>query len=163
MPSSEADTFRLQSLHFLAIPIALLAAFLVGCGSKLPPGAKPTKKVTVTVTYKGAPVDGAVVTFVNVDGPPSANGRTDAQGKTQLKTYVDGDGATLGQHKVIVEKSEAVGGQTIGPEDPKYDPNAPPPTIKHHVPQKYGSIATSGLTAEVKDGSPNEFSFELKD
>src|SRR4051812_17104774 len=132
------------------VPV-LLAALLSGCRAKLPTGAKPTKKVTVTVTYKGAPVEGAMVTFVNQDGPPTANGRTDAQGKARLKTYIDGDGATLGTHKVMIEKSEAVGGQSLSTDDPKYDPNAPPPTVKYLVPQKYSSIATSGLTAEVKD------------
>jgi hypothetical protein len=143
--------------------LLLLGQLLFGCGSKLPPGAKPTKKVTVTVLYKGGPVEGAIVTFVNQDGPPTANGRTDAQGKAHLKTYIDGDGATLGAHKVMIDKSEAVGGQSVSTDDPKYDPNAPPPKITYHVPPKYGSVATSGLTAEVKEGSPNEFTFELKD
>src|SRR5580765_2001663 len=104
--------FRLKLLMAL-----LLAVLLSGCGPKPPAGAKPTKKVTVTVTYKGAPVEGAVVTFVNQD-PPSANGRTDAQGKARLKTYIDGDGATLGSHKVMIEKSIAEGGQTVGSDDP---------------------------------------------
>src|SRR3954466_2456454 len=150
--------------HPAFLVLAVLVPLTLGCGgSALPEGAKKTAKVTVTVTYKGAPVEGASVTFVNTDGPPSANGRTDAQGKARLKTYVDGDGATLGTHKVMIEKSESVGGQSLSTDDPKYDPNAPPPTVKYHIPQKFSSIATSGLTAEVKDGSPNEFTFELKD
>jgi len=136
---------------------------LVGCGQKLPAGAKPTKKVTVTVLYKGAPLEGAAVTFVNTDGPPSANGRTDAHGVARLKTYVDGDGATLGTHKVMIEKSIAEGGQTVGSDDPSYDPNAPPAKVKYLIPQKYSSIATSGLTADVKEGGPGEFTFDLKD
>src|SRR5207247_2208803 len=110
-----------------------------GCGPGRPPGARPTKKVTVTVLYKGAPVEGAVVTFVNDDGgePAPANGKTDAQGKAKLKTYIEGDGAVLGKHKVMINKSEAVGGQTVGSDDPSYDPNAPPPTVKYLVPEKY--------------------------
>ncbi|HEY2416178.1 MAG TPA: hypothetical protein VGI40_28310 [Pirellulaceae bacterium] len=144
--------------------LILTATFATGCNKEsLPQGAKKTSKVTVTVTYKGAPVEGATVTFVNTDGPPSANGRTDAQGKARLKTYLDGDGATLGSHKVIIEKSEAVGGQqNVNVDSPEYNPNAPPATVKYHLPSKYNSIATSGLTADVKDG-PNEFTFDLKD
>ena len=134
-----------------------------GCGPGRPPGARPTKKVTVTVLYKGAPVEGAAVTFVNQDGPPVANGRTDAQGKAKLTTYIDGDGATLGTHKVMIDKSEAVGGQSVSTDDPKYDPYAKPATVKYHLPQKYGNIATSGITAEVKADGPNEFTFDLKD
>jgi hypothetical protein len=137
---------------------------LAGCGPKLPPGAKPTKPVTVTVTYKGSPVEKAVVTFADQsDNPANANGITDAQGKAKLKTYVDGDGAAIGSHKVIITKMEAVGGQNVDVEDPKYDPNAPPSTVKSHLPAKYSSQATSGLTAEVKEGGPGEFTFDLVD
>jgi hypothetical protein len=150
--------FRLKLLVTL-----LLSVLLSACGPKPPAGAKPTKKVTVTVTYKGTPVGGAVVTFVNQDGPPSANGRTDAQGKAPLKTYIDGDGATLGSHKVMIEKSVAEGGQNVDQDSPQYNPNAPPAIVKYLIPQKYSSIATSGLTAEVKEGGPAEFKFDLKD
>jgi len=151
-------------LTFLCSMFLSSAAVLSGCGGpSLPAGAKKTAKVTATVTYKGAPVEGATVTFVNTDGPPPANGRTDAQGKAKLKTYVDGDGATLGAHKVIIEKSEAVGGQqNVNTDSPEYNPNAPPATVKYLLPQKFNSIATSGLTAEVKEGS-NDFTFDLKD
>jgi|SRR6266481_1530771 len=150
--------------HRVLLVLAIGAIVLPGCsGSNLPPGAKPTKKATVTVLYKGAPVEGAAVTFVNQDGPPVANGRTDAQGKAKLTTYIDGDGATLGTHKVMIDKSEAVGGQSVSTDDPKYDPYAKPATVKYHLPQKYGNIATSGITAEVKADGPNEFTFDLKD
>jgi hypothetical protein len=152
-----------RPLGFLIVTV-VVATILGGCGTKPPAGARPTKKVTVTVTYKGAPVQGAVVTFVPTEGAPApANGITDAQGKARLRTYLDGDGAVIASHKVTIDKSEAVGGQMVGPEDPTYDPNAPPATIKNHLPLKYNNIATSGLTAEVKEGGPAEFSFDLKD
>jgi hypothetical protein len=143
--------------------ILVVSAGLGGCGQKLPPGARPTKKATVTVLYKGAPVEGAVVTFVNQEGDPAAaNGKTDAQGKAIMKTYVEGDGAVLGLHKVMISKIEAVGGQTVDVDSPQYDPNAPPPTMKYLLPQKYSYLA-SGLTAEVKESGPNDFTFDLKD
>jgi len=152
----------LRSCSWLLV-VMVTVAFVAGCGGqKLPPGARPTKKVTVTVLYKGAPVEGAAVTFVNQDGDPApANGRTDKAGKAIMKTYVEGDGAVLGMHKVLVSKSEAVGGQAVDVDSPKYDPNAPPPTIKYLLPQKYSNLG-NGLTAEVKDG-PNDFTFDLKD
>src|SRR5262245_62996482 len=107
-----------------------LLLLLPGCGEKLPPGAKPTKKATVSVKYKGAPVEGAVVTFADQsDKPANANGITNAQGKAVMKTYVEGDGAVVGTHKVYISKSVAEGGQTVDVDDPKYDPNAPPPTV----------------------------------
>jgi hypothetical protein len=147
---------------FVALLIA--AACLGGCGPKLPPGARPTKKVTVTVTYKGAPVEGANVTFVNQDGDPApANGRTGPDGKAKLKTYQEEDGAVLGQHKVLIEKSESVGGSNVDQDSPEYNPNAPPATIKYLLPKKYSDYANSGLTAEVTEAGPNEFTFDLKD
>jgi hypothetical protein len=149
--------------YCLCVLILVLTACLPGCGPKLPPGARPTKKVAVTVLYKGAPVEGAAVTFVNQDGDPApANGLTDAQGKAKLKTYVDGDGAVLGPHKVIINKSVAEGGQNLDVDDPKYDPNAPPPTVKYLVPEKYSRLG-NGLTATVTDSGPNDFTFDLKD
>jgi hypothetical protein len=152
---------RPLGLLIVTLAIALISS---GCGDKPPAGARPTKKITVTVTYKGAPVQGAVVTFVPTEGAPApANGITDAQGKAKMRTYRDGDGAVVASHKVTIDKSEAVGGQTVGSEDPTYDPNAAPATIKNHLPVKYNNIATSGLTAEVKEGGPAEFSFDLKD
>ena len=153
----------MQRFYAWVAVLVVAAAILGGCGPKLPPGARPTKNLTVTVTYKGAPVEGANVTFVNQEGEPApANGRTGPDGKAQLKTYAEGDGAVLGQHKVLVEKSEAVGGSNVPQDSPEYNPNAPPPTIKHHLPQKYTNFA-SGLTADVTEAGPNEFTFDLKD
>ena len=151
--------------RFTALVASLLvAAVLGGCGSKLPPGARPTKKTTVTVTYKGAPVEGANVTFVNQDGDPApANGRTGADGKAKMKTYVEEDGAVVGQHKVLIEKSESVGGSNVDQDSPEYNPNAPPATIKYLLPKKYSDYGNSGLTAEVTEAGPNEFTFDLKD
>ena len=141
----------------------LLTSVFLGCGPGKPAGARPTKKVTAVVTYKGSPVQGASVTFIDQsDKPIVATGMTDAQGKAVLKTYVDGDGAVLGSHKVLISKMEAVGGQSVDVDDPKYDPNAPPSTVKYHLPQKY-SLNTSGLTAEVSASGPSEFTFDLKD
>jgi len=154
---------RVLSLGVLACPL------LLGCGGGPPAGAKPTAPVTVTITYKGAPVDGASVMFVK-DGDEStpAVGRTDAAGIAKMKTYLENDGAIIGTHKVIVSKSESTGGPpTVDQDSPEYMPPelAPataPVVVKHHVPQKYALPTTSDLSAEVKSGN-NELTFELKD
>src|SRR5262245_18294102 len=139
---------------------------LPGCsGGGGPANRRPTKKVTVTVIYKGSPLEGANVTFINQGGDPGpAYGKTNAQGKAKMKTYVEGDGAVVGKHKVLVDKSESISGApTVAQNSKEYNPNAPPATVKYHVPQKYTNPATSGLTAEVKDSGPNDFTFDLKD
>jgi hypothetical protein len=155
-------------LRFKRSLVGLLLVFVLlsGCGPGRPPGARPTKKVTAVVLYKGAPMEGATVTFVDQsqnEKPANANGITDAQGKAKLKTYVDGDGAVIGSHKVIISKMTAEGGQNVDVDDPKYNPNAPPPTVKYLLPQKYSVITSSGLTAEVSESGPSEFTFDLKD
>jgi hypothetical protein len=143
--------------------LLLVSLPLSACSDGGPKNRRPTKKVTVIVTQKGTPVEGATVTFINQEGEPAiAYGKTDAQGKAAMKTYVEGDGAVLGKHKVLIEKSESVGGApNVDQNSKEYNPNAPPAQIKYHLPQKYSNPATSGLTAEVKDG-PNELSFDLQ-
>ena len=146
-----------------AIPLPLL-----GCGGGLPEGAKPTAPVTVTVKYKGAPVDGASVMFIKTgDESTPGVGRTDASGTAKLRTYAESDGAIIGSHKVVVSKSESTGGTvSVDQDSPEYDGSetarSAPAVVKHHVPPKYGAPGTTDLTAEVKSGN-NEFTFELKD
>lgn len=147
-------------------PCLLLIAPLAGCGGAgLPEGARPTHPTTVTVTYNGAPVEGATVTFIDTADPPAPSyGRTDAQGMAKMATSY-ADGAVVGTHKVSINKAEAVSSAPqVDQDDPNYDPNAAYASseVKHHIPVKYNSPATSGLTAEVKSG-PNEFKFDLTD
>jgi hypothetical protein len=140
---------------------AVLLSLTAGCGPSLPEGAKPTKPVTVTVTYKGAPLEGATITFINAEAP--AYGRTDASGVAKMKTYVEGDGAIFGSHKVTINKSETTGGDQAPLESPEYNPDAPSARITNLIPVKYSSPATSGLTFEVSDSSPAEVKFDLTD
>jgi hypothetical protein len=144
--------------------------FFSGCsGSKLPPNARPTAPVKVTVTYKGAPVADATVTFICQEGDATpAFGKTDAQGVVKMKTYIEGDGAVIGPHKVLITKMETSSAGNVADQSSKdYVPpaggGAPLPTTKDLIPPKYGMLAQSGLTADVQKKSLNEFTFELKD
>jgi len=142
-----------------------------GCsGSQLPANARPTAPVKVAVTYKGAPVADATVTFICQEGEASpAYGKTDAQGVAKMKTYIEGDGAVIGPHKVIITKLEAApaGKGAADTNSPDYVPpgegGTPLPTAKNLIPAKYGMMADSGLTADVQKKALNEFTFELKD
>jgi len=142
----------------------LVCLLLVGCGGEIrPPGAKPTVAATVTVTYKGAPVDGATITFV---GDPAAYGRTDASGKAKMKTYIEGDGAVAGTYQVTVVKVEAVVDNSPDVSSKDYvppDASAPSPEAKSLIPVKYSLKGTTDLTADVKQGGPNDFKFDLVD
>lgn len=136
------------------------SAMVIGCGG---PEANPNRPATVdvsgTVTYKGQPVEGATVTFLpQKPGEPGASGRTDASGKFGLTAFEPGDGAVPGSYLVTVVKTEAQGGGEV-----QEDSDAPVVAPKSVLPEKYNNPQGSGLTAEVKEGDPNQFTFELKD
>jgi len=141
----------------------------LGCGTDLPEDARPTQPVSVTVTYNGQPIEGAIITFVSEESEPvAAYGRTDANGVARMKTYVEGDGAVIGKHKVTIAKTETTGEEVAEQTAENYDPaelnpNYVPPTVKYIIPQKYMAPDTSGLTAEVTESGPDEIRFDLKD
>ena len=139
---------------------ALVLMLMAGCGDD--PNRKPTAPVSVTVSYKGKPVEGALVQFVIVDNP--SVGITDAAGKCALKTYETGDGAIIGNNVVTITKTsvDTKNVRPVKPEDADLIGVVPPPILKSLIPQKYSSPATSGLKEEVKKGS-NNFTYDLKD
>lgn len=140
---------------FVAAPVAIL--LLAGCGS----GPK-TYSVTGTVTYKGAPVEGADIAFLPVKEDPTvkpAGGATGAGGKFTVKTYfAPGDertGATAGMYKITLQKFPPVTGIA--------DPYKPGPQPKNELPGKYSSNLTTPLEREVKASGRNDFVLELAD
>jgi hypothetical protein len=156
------------SIACLAWLVLVMAANVLGCSGGAS-NRRPTKPVTVTVTYKGAPVSDATVTFISQDAEPSsAYGKTDSQGMAKLKTYAEGDGAVLGKQKVIINKEQILNNVKVADQDsPDYVPlppgGAPVPQVKHLIPQKYAAPGETPLTAEVTASGPNTFTFELTD
>jgi len=164
----------LSSWKFFVCLAAL--AFLVGCADK---GADVgTTAVTGTVTLDGQPVEGAGVSFSpkSADGRAAA-GKTDASGRFSLTTVTSGDGAMPGSYAVAVSKTSGGGSAApvLTPQDPAsmseeeraafmasvQESQKASAEIKDELPAKYKSAATSGLTAEVKQGEKNDFTFEL--
>jgi hypothetical protein len=137
--------------------VAVFAASIMvvgGCGSG---GAASTEAVTGTVTYNGAPVADASVTFTPEKGRP-ATGITDAGGKFTLTTNVVGDGAVAGKHKVsIAPNASQVPPMPGTPEAAAAAAGKPP------FPPRYSNPETSGLTADVKEGGGNDFTFGMTD
>lgn len=159
-----------MSGRFVAMSGIFLVCFAtVGCSGGSDPNRQPTQPVAVTVTYEGSPVEDATVTFISTgDDPVPAVGRTDAQGVAKMKTYEEEDGALLGTHKVIITKREITNAppSTADTESQDYQPpspgGSPVPVTKNLIPRKYGSPATSGLTADVTEGDPIELTFNLE-
>ena len=147
----------------------IMMGMQAGCGSSGPDvDAHP---VSGTVTYKGGPVEGAIVTFVPDSGDNAASGTTDASGKYSLNTLGIA-GAAVGSYKVKIVRMQ------IG------NPGAPPMVMGQGdqdpssykaecekdgacasvdpLPEKYSKTKTSELTATVKEGE-NTVNFELTD
>lgn len=122
----------------------LALAFLAGCGE----GNAELAPVRGVVKLDGKPLtSGSVITLPQAGR--GARGLIGADGKFELMTVVEGDGARVGQHRVGVVAYE---GGSKGPEAEQG---------KLLVPQKYTNPATSGLTIEVTEDVPNEPVLEL--
>jgi hypothetical protein len=133
--------------------LALLSILLVaGCG---PSGnEKPTAVVRGKITYKSKPVETGTIQFIPDNMGPTAMGAIKKDGTYELSTYREGDGATIGTHKVAIAAKE---------EQTNFEGNAAMTDGKRLIPDKYFLEVTSGLTADVKFGQENVFDFELTD
>jgi hypothetical protein len=110
------------------------------------------------VTLDGQPVEGAHVAFATDRGGKAyvAMAVTDALGRFRLKTFRPHDGAVPGMHRVQIEKTTFSEPPADLPLEASFTP-----VETSHLPKKYRSTKTSGLTAEVTEDGPNEFVFEL--
>jgi hypothetical protein len=126
-----------------------------------------TVGVTGTVTQKGAPLAGAVVTFSpTTPGARAASGTTDATGTFTLTTLSPGDGAFPGDYQVTITKTETVGKVYTQDEANAYyaqnQAYPPSPEVKNVIDAKYASAETSGLNASVKEGEPSDLKFDVE-
>ena len=90
----------------------------------------------------------------------NAIGSTDSSGRFRLQTFRPRDGAVPGSHTVKIEKLSYTEKPVKGPV-----PDGFPTETRvevSHLPEKYRSPQTSGLTAEVTAKGPNEFTFVLE-
>jgi hypothetical protein len=142
-------------------------AILAGCGGNDHPETVP---VAGTVTYKGAPVEGAQVSFMAPGAPRAAIGTTNSQGKFQLTTFEENDGAVIGKHAVTISKSGA--DQPAGGMDAMNPSDAYGQAMgaaasgtgaeEGELPARYANPQSSGLEAEVTRDGTNDFTFPLE-
>jgi hypothetical protein len=148
--------------------LALLTstAIIFGCGGDS--GKPKLGRVSGTVIYNGKPVTKGIVSFIPISGPGMATGQSAAgeigsDGSYQLTTFESGDGAVLGEHRVIIQSREddpALKGGGMPIPDKLGRLNIKPPT--YLVPQKYATTETSPLNFTVREGN-NRYNIELKD
>lgn len=141
--------------------LGVVALWNCGCGGTLaePPDRPKRAAVSGVVTYKGEPVEGALVVFTPESTGVGAFGRTDAKGKFALTTYVPDDGAVPGAYLVSVRKVEVE-----APPPQETDDAVVPPTVERSLlPDKYADPLLSGLKQTVVEGTQNEFAFDLQE
>ena len=110
-----------------------------GCGD----GRPERVAVSGQVLIDGKPLDRGAVIFTPASGRRST-GALDSQGRFELFTFENGDGCTLGEHRVSIVCFEDVG-----------------PTLREwFAPKKYMSPDTSGLTQTI-DGPTDDVQIDL--
>lgn len=144
------------------------ALVLAGCAKGI--DAPDTVPVTGTVLYNGDPVPGAQVTFRG--GGFTAFGLTGTDGRFQLTTSADGDGAVPGEKQVTVTKRITAGGGS-GPAGAMTMEEAAAaaergeyhtaPTVESALPERYSDPSSSGLRYTVEASGTNDFKIELTD
>lgn len=166
----------MRSMCYLVVGLSLLMlSGVAGCGSGGGvASAKREKTVPVSgvVMFNNAPLEGATVTFSPSPGAgtkgKAAFGKTDEAGAYRLTTYDLDDGVIPGVVYQVTVAKEVAAARTP---DPVNEEDYVPPEETERaaakaktvplVPPKYGSPATSGLTADVKDASGQTFDFKL--
>ena len=137
---------------------------LCGCGPKGTGDRPATVTARAVVTYNGAPVSGATVSFIADGGSHSASGVTNETGTANMGTFGEGDGVVPGKFKVTIRKTTitTTGGAQPAEKVESPDSDIPPGKVeqKEELPAKYADPGTSGLTAEVT-AADTELKFDL--
>ncbi|WP_165226044.1 DUF4198 domain-containing protein [Aquisphaera insulae] len=154
------------------IAVSLLAA-AVGCSPGTPAGQVPVHPARGQVLYKGKPVANLQVTFrpaaaatagagasSRTADVPTPTGRTDADGKFQLHTYLGSDGAPAGSYLVGIAPASSPTETRNVMQKVQPDPTsrAAMDAIRGH----YSDPDRSGLRAEIKEGDNEIPAFALK-
>lgn len=141
-----------QSRHRFALMCLVVPPLMYGCSSSNVE-LLPTYQVSGKVTHEAKPLSNAIVTFHPdakglVEGNPSAI--TDNEGRYELSTFEQGDGAPQGKYKVTIYWPESVppGGLKGGADFPPDKFNG-----------KYGE-SKSDLIATIS-GDTTDMNFEL--
>jgi hypothetical protein len=160
---------NMKKVFWAALSLSLVA--FIGCGPDPNLG-----QVSGVVTYRGEPVEGATVTFLPVDGDGVlAVSKTDTNGRYVLVAPVAkkgvSQGAFRGKYNVTIRKLEVIPSEVdrlyeegkITYQELQDRGGGGGGTSRDLLPIRYRNAPQSGLEAEVKAKTQNEFNFELVD
>jgi len=152
--------------YFSTIALLFLVTVVMGCGGG---GKLKTYRVEGTVTYNGAPVEGASVAFNPVKDGVGKPGfaKTDATGKYRLSTTAGnvGAGTTPGEYAVTVKKEEAYSTGRTERREASGDQPAHVEQImgmRNALPKEYATVHDTPFKFTVEAKSLNEFDMTLK-
>ncbi|MBR4976064.1 MAG: hypothetical protein IKY61_03340 [Thermoguttaceae bacterium] len=161
---------KMKTLMLLAF--AASAILVSGCGKDL-----GYRKTTGVVTLDGAPLSGAIVTFVaQGQGAESGAATTNEKGEYSANSGSVGEGLKPGEYKVTISKRETVVDEDLERlkageiTDDEYQEIKAKRGMKENsgsvganlVPEEYSSAATTTLSATVTDNpKQNVFNFDL--
>jgi hypothetical protein len=141
-------------LVLAALPLLLAAA---GCGAE--GDQRPREPVSGTVTFEGKPLDNGTIEFQPSSAAEAvAAGGTVAQGRFAIPKDA---GPVPGKYRVAIydQANTATTGSAEGG-GPVAATRKSLAELRGAIPPRYNSATE--LTADVKAGGPNRFSFELK-
>lgn len=148
---------------------ALLVLPVLGCGE---PGPPPLAPVHGKVTHQGEPLTTGSVLFVPVAAKAEgsrdypASGQIGPDGSYRLTTVDPGDGAAVGEHKVVVISMTGGSPAPTGlyeDGDAKDKTKTPKPAaLKSAISKKYSDPETTPLSFTVVAGD-NVFDIDLPD
>lgn len=152
--------------------VLVVTVALGGCSKQRKVSFK-TYPVKITITQKGQPLADASVTLHPLDpNGRGAQGKTDTTGVATMKSFGEGgaiaEGAMAGKYKVLVSKvlvpatataTEGSDYDAAQTQQAAGDPYASAP--KPLLPPKYNSWQQTPFECEVKEGGPNEFTFDI--
>lgn len=145
-----------RSVAFL---LSLSLCLVVGCGDDEWEGKRvKVYKAGGTVLLDGKPLDDAIVVFHSQSHSVSAQGVTDKDGRFQLTTYRENDGAADGPQKVVVTKRIYVEQKT------KYDSPTERSVAKipkDLLPPKYSNPDATPLSATIATSGSNDIKLEV--
>jgi hypothetical protein len=160
-----------------AILLASLTS-LSGCGGGGAAGGDRPKTTLASgvVTYKNAPVEGAIVTLNRVDREYGATGVTNQNGEFQLSAFAGEPGVVPGEYYVTIMKPAADpnANKSVDQDDPSYNPEnepvggndgeaPPPPKLASQLPEKYASPVTSGFKETIGETPRTDLKYDLVD
>ena len=140
----------------LLVALAVFAS--AGCGS----GSYKISTVSGRVTLDGKPLAKASVTFVPMatqgnDSPgPTAQGKTDADGRYTLAVDPGRPGAVVGKCRIYIT---TIVPEAMGKTDPDRDAGGTPKFVRDRVPEKY-NLRTE-LTFDVPPEGTDKANFDL--